>query len=1020
MAKRQSFMNKEETGFGDPLGDYSEGFNILQFINDNDTPVDSPADPSRFNEPPTQIPNSTHQQLNNNGTIEGTWIHPHPPQAPINNNYGQVMNCVNGLMQNPILVDNGMMFNGNGNTRLPDSPPITDISAGGSSASPSTTSDSPYSPDQYPYLVQQGNVLLGTDANGQQIILSQDLINQQLNGMNGRFMNHHSQHSPNSEFLSPYPPQSTPGSQISQVSPPAVNTSRYIIPQQGQQQGLNNDIYASEATLLGNNMQPPSAKRKRSELPLQQPIIKNECPSQRMYMSDSARGTPSLPMNIPMDDYDENYQQRPIRKENLQFTPYTNEIWSDLYDIHHQPLQNMAVVVVADKGFNHSAADGCYVNQKKNHFQITVHIEVHEDCGPVYFRCDGQLKKIQEFKLAFCGVKAEMPTTEISIRQSQTDRKPVPHEPVSLEIHERRVTKVTVPRLHFSETTLNNHRKNGRPNPEQKYFLLVVKLLAYAADGSCSLIQAYQSEKVIVRASNPAQFEQPDNDATWQRNGPVLHYPGPVAVGTDKQIDNAQLSVMGNIVSTGTYTRPSDRRVKEDIVNIETRDALARLAQVRVVEYAYKPEFAGEWGLDENSRHRVGVIAQELAQVLPDAVRDNGEFLTVDDTRIFYDTVAAAQELYRLTGNLECKIDQVEKISAKLARFAKNKNKQLGASVASGLSDLTLFGRGEDGKSMSYSRTSLASTTTTNCTEKDKKGGKHRSCRSNNSHDLCSSKFTQFTVVGLIGIMALCLLTMCTLYVLDWCRRVNNDPHGPMMSAPTNSQEVIGHLIEKFRPVSYIPQTQPFAPVLASMCGLKSQCPQYCCASSHKYFTSDDISETVDGVVSLSKLSPKPSKVQTKSNSPPSPFTGGISIDIVNLNVSLDQRFCVEKSCQPRNGRFNLYVPISPFLPTIPLHVRFNIKDDKYVDNCGSLRDFAHKTCQFDSTNIGVNKDPTSYMMGENTFELSVGNFIQSAYRFRVGFTTESCNMSEDQQGRSFDEYNIVFYRKCSTNSTMI
>lgn len=56
------------------------------------------------------------------------------------------------------------------------------------------------------------------------------------------------------------------------------------------------------------------------------------------------------------------------------------------------------------------------------------------------------------------------------------------------------------------------------------------------------------------------------------------------------------------------------------------------------------------------------------------------------------------------------------------------------------------------------------------------------------------------------------------------------------------------------------------------------------------------------------------------------------------------------------------------------------------------------------------------FQMGENTYELSVGNFMQSAYRFRVGFTTESCNMSEDQQGRSFEEYNIVFYRKCSTN----
>ena len=41
----------------------------------------------------------------------------------------------------------------------------------------------------------------------------------------------------------------------------------------------------------------------------------------------------------------------------------------------------------------------------------------------------------------------------------------------------------------------------------------------------------------------------------------------------------------------------------------------------------------------------------------------------------------------------------------------------------------------------------------------------------------------------------------------------------------------------------------------------------------------------------------------------------------------------------------------------------FSIKDDKYVDNCGSLRDFAHKTCQFDSINIGIEKDPTSYMV---------------------------------------------------------
>uniref|UniRef100_A0AC34Q5D7 NDT80 domain-containing protein n=2 Tax=Panagrolaimus sp. JU765 TaxID=591449 RepID=A0AC34Q5D7_9BILA len=475
MAKRQSFVSKEETGFGDPLGEYSEGFNILQFINDNDTPIDSPADLIRngFNDP-SLIPS-----LVNNNTIEGAWIQSQAPHPAANNNY-------------PILLDNTIMYT-NG-TRLPDSPPITDISAGGSSASPSTTSDSPFSPEQY-YMLQQGNInIVGMpDLNGQ-VLVPQDLINQQMTGI-GRLVQGHPQLSPQSEFLSPYPPQSTPGSQISQVSPPAVN-NRFIVPNP-QQGGYTNDVYASEASLCSaNNVQPPSAKRKRSDMPVPpQPVIKDECPPQ--FFSNSARGTPSLPVNISMDDYDENYQQRAIR-----FSPHCTELWTELYDIHHQHLQNMAVTVVADKGFNYSTMDGCFVNQKKNHFQITVHIEVHEDSAPVYFRGDGGvLKKISDFKLAFCGVKAEMPTTEISIRQSQTDRKPVPHEPVSLEIHERRVTKVTVPRLHFSETTLNNHRKNGRPNPEQKFFLLLVKLIAYAPDGSSSLIQAYQSDKVIVRVS---------------------------------------------------------------------------------------------------------------------------------------------------------------------------------------------------------------------------------------------------------------------------------------------------------------------------------------------------------------------------------------------------------------------------------------------------------------------------------------------------------------------------------------
>ena len=32
------------------------------------------------------------------------------------------------------------------------------------------------------------------------------------------------------------------------------------------------------------------------------------------------------------------------------------------------------------------------------------------------------------------------------------------------------VTKVTLGRLHFSETTANNMRKKGKPNPDQRYW----------------------------------------------------------------------------------------------------------------------------------------------------------------------------------------------------------------------------------------------------------------------------------------------------------------------------------------------------------------------------------------------------------------------------------------------------------------------------------------------------------------------------------------------------------------------
>lgn len=60
--------------------------------------------------------------------------------------------------------------------------------------------------------------------------------------------------------------------------------------------------------------------------------------------------------------------------------------------------------------------------------------------------------------------------------------------------------KRTIGRLHFSETTSNNMRKKGKPNPDQRYFYLVVSLCAHSAETSYP-IASQASERIIVRVS---------------------------------------------------------------------------------------------------------------------------------------------------------------------------------------------------------------------------------------------------------------------------------------------------------------------------------------------------------------------------------------------------------------------------------------------------------------------------------------------------------------------------------------
>lgn len=67
---------------------------------------------------------------------------------------------------------------------------------------------------------------------------------------------------------------------------------------------------------------------------------------------------------------------------------------------------------------------------------------------------------------------------------------------------------------------------------------------------------------------------------------------------------------------------------------IDTREQLKNIAQLKVYKYMFKEDFAEFAGLSDDDRLDTGVLAQEVSQVLPDAVRETGDVLLPGGQRI--------------------------------------------------------------------------------------------------------------------------------------------------------------------------------------------------------------------------------------------------------------------------------------------------------------------------------------------------------------------------------------------------
>ncbi|XP_028633322.1 myelin regulatory factor isoform X6 [Grammomys surdaster] len=446
---------------------------------------------------------------------------------------------------------------------------------------------------------------------------------------------------------------------------------------------------------------------------------------------------------------DPNYQ-------SIKWQPHQQNKWATLYDANYKELPMLTYRVDADKGFNFSVGDDAFVCQKKNHFQVTVYIGMLGE--PKYVKTPEGLKPLDCFYLKLHGVKLEALNQSINIEQSQSDRSKRPFNPVTVNLPPEQVTKVTVGRLHFSETTANNMRKKGKPNPDQRYFMLVVALQAHAQNQNYTLA-AQISERIIVRASNPGQFES-DSDVLWQRAqlpDTVFHH-GRVGINTDRP-DEA-LVVHGNVKVMGSLMHPSDLRAKEHVQEVDTTEQLKRISQMRLVHYRYKPEFAASAGI-EATTPETGVIAQEVKEILPEAVKDTGDvvfangktienFLVVNKERIFMENVGAVKELCKLTDNLETRIDELERWSHKLAKLRRlDSLKSTGSSGA--------FSHA--GSQFSRAGSVPHKKRPPKLANKSSPVVPDQAC--------ISQRFLQGTIIALVVVMAFSVVSMSTLYVLS-------------------------------------------------------------------------------------------------------------------------------------------------------------------------------------------------------------------------------------------------------------
>uniref|UniRef100_A0A8C0HID1 Myelin regulatory factor like n=1 Tax=Chelonoidis abingdonii TaxID=106734 RepID=A0A8C0HID1_CHEAB len=642
----------------------------------------------------------------------------------------------------------------------------------------------------------------------------------------------------------------------------------------------------------------------------------------------------------------------------LMWQPYQTSHWSGLFNYSYEKLPYVGYHIVTDKGFNFSTTDDAFVCQRKNHFQITVHISVVGN--PKYVKTQLGLKPIDKFYLKTFGIKVRLPVLDLPADQ---------------------VTKVTLGRLHFSETTANNMRKKGKPNPEQRYFMLVVGLYAVSQDQSY-LLSAHVSERIIVRASNPGQFEN-DSDVLWQRG----HVPETVVchgrVGINTDAPDEALVVCGNVKVMGTVMHPSDSRAKQNIQEVDPTEQLRRIAQMRLVEYDYKPEFASVMGI--NSTHETGIIAQEVKQLLPTAVKEfgdiiceNGEkvenFLMVDKDQIFMENVGAVKQLCKLTNNLEIRIEELEVWNRKLAKLKRI------SSLKSTVDEKSTF---------RYPRINSGELSD------DSDTGDNKTVCFSEKKLSWSNRIFQITVIALIAVMPPYTTMAGTVTVtLPYDTTLIS-----VLLQKVKRQRALLKSLLFFVALSDSTASPTMTPSITipevNFCDILPCDKTYCC-SIHQTHRKAPINPEKKLFLMFLGIDTTISSMQ-----------------ILETQQKIDRRYC-NKGLQCRSGNYSYVIPVNKYTPiNVILSLEINTTEPLIIFQCkvtfGNI-------CSHQPRNQNRREAFQETTQGcQHIWILPVTWWYDSAYHFRVAAPDlANCSTDPNYAGIFFTDYYFYFYRQCN------